>query len=103
MTCKTANLLTFRPFWSHNPIVLRGDVFDENRMPAGCDLPHLSDIERHSSKVPVQETPIFLRGMDWSSGACDETKTICGIRYGVGEVGDLGGSYQPNSGQCHSR
>src|SRR5262249_29288227 len=30
MPCKTANLLTFRPFRSHNPIVLRGDVFDEN-------------------------------------------------------------------------
>jgi len=61
MTCKTANLLPFRPFWSYNPLVLSGDVFDENRMPACCHLTNLSDIERHSSKVPLQETPIFPR------------------------------------------
>jgi hypothetical protein len=59
MTRKTANLLTFGPIWSHNPIVLSGDVFDENRMPACCHLTNLSDIERHSSKVPLQERPIF--------------------------------------------
>jgi hypothetical protein len=58
MTCKTANLLTFRPFWSHNPIVL-SRVFDKNRTPACCHLTNLSDIERHSSKVPLEETPIF--------------------------------------------
>jgi hypothetical protein len=59
MTRKTANLLTFRPFRSHDPIVFCGDVFDQNRMPACCHLTNLSDIERHSSKVPLQERPIF--------------------------------------------
>ncbi|HUN84482.1 MAG TPA: hypothetical protein VMU48_08885 [Terracidiphilus sp.] len=53
MTGKAAYLLTFRPFWSHNPIVLSGDVFDENRMPACGHLTNLSGIERHSSKVPL--------------------------------------------------
>jgi hypothetical protein len=59
MTCKAANLLTLRPFWSHNPIVLGGDVFDEDRMPACGHLTNLSDTERHSSKVPLQERPIL--------------------------------------------
>jgi len=39
---------------------LGGDVFDEDRMPACRYLTNLSDIERHSSKVPLQERPIFL-------------------------------------------
>jgi hypothetical protein len=60
MTCKTANLLPFRPFWSHNPIVLSGDVFDENRMTGCCHLTNFSDSELHSCKVPLQKTPIFL-------------------------------------------
>ena len=59
MTRKTANPLTFRPFWSNDPIILSGKVFHENRNPACCHLTNFSDIERHSSKVSLQETPIF--------------------------------------------
>src|SRR6185369_4875438 len=61
MACETPNLLTFRPLWSYNPIVLSRDVFDENRMPACCHLTDLPDTERHSSKAPLQKTPIFTR------------------------------------------
>src|SRR5262249_7633675 len=86
MTRKTANLFTFCPFWSHNPIVLSGDVFDENRLPACCHLTNFSDIERHSGKVPLQERPIFPCRIDGSSGACDETKTIWGIRHNLAKA-----------------
>src|SRR5215472_4694586 len=103
MTCKAANLLTFRPFWSHNPIVLSGDIFDENRMPACCHLSNLSDVERHSSKMPVQETPIFSWRINGSSGAGDEAEMICGMQHREAIAGDVGGWHQPNPSQCHSR
>src|SRR5262249_52720585 len=103
MTCKTPNLLTFRPLWPHNPVVLSSYVFDKNRMAACCDLTNFSDIELHSSKVSLQETPIFPWGINGSSGACDKTKTIWGIRHNMVKAGVVDGWQQPNPRQRHPR
>ena len=91
MARETSNLLPFRPFWSHNPFALSGDVFDKNRMPGCSHLTNFSDIERHSSKVPLQETPIFPWGINGSSGACDETEAFWRIRHGVVKAGKVDG------------
>src|SRR5262245_12692916 len=99
MTCKTANLLPLCPFWPHNPIVLNCDLFDQNRLPACCHLTDFSDVERHSSKVPLQERPIFPWRIDGSSGTCDEAKTIWGVRHNVTKDG----WQQPNPRQRHPR
>jgi hypothetical protein len=103
MTRKTANLLTFSPFWSHNPIVLNGEVFDENRMPVCRHLTNFSDVKAHSGKVPLQETPIFSWRIDGSSSACDETKTIWDIRHSMVKALEANGWQQPNSSQRHPR
>src|SRR4030095_7562496 len=79
--------------------VLSGDVFDENRMTGCCHLTNFSDIEPHSCKVPLQEGPILARRTNGSSGACNQTKTIWGIRCSVVEAWEVDGWKQPYPAQ----